>query len=61
MKKLNFSLIFFVAFELCYYLLIAQTGIVEFFGSDLTVIAYMPIGGIIGSVLSSYITYDIKR
>ncbi len=61
MNKLNFSLIFFVAFELCYYLLIAQTGIVEFFGSDLNVIAYMPLGGMIGSVLSTYIVYDIKK
>jgi hypothetical protein len=61
MNKLNFPLIFFVSFELCYYLLIAQTGIVEFFGSDLTVIAYMPLGGITGSILSVYINYDIKK
>ena len=58
---LNLSLILFVAFELCYYLLIAQTGIVEFFGSDLTLIVYMPLGGIIGSLLSTYIHYNLKR
>lgn len=57
----NLPLIFFVAFELCYYLLIAQTGIVEYFGSDLTLIIYMPIGGMIGSLLSTFIKYNLKR
>ena len=28
-------LIFFIASELCYYLLIAQTGVVEYFSSNL--------------------------
>ena len=57
----NLPLILFVAFELCYYLLIAQTGIVEYFGSDLSLIIYMPIGGMIGSLLSTFIHYKIKR
>ncbi|WP_320035534.1 hypothetical protein [Halarcobacter sp.] len=45
------ALIFFIAFELCYYLLIAQTGIVEYFASNIYYIAPLPIGGIIGSIL----------
>lgn len=53
MQKL--ALVLFVAAELCYYLLIAQTGIVEYFSSDLFTIIYLPIGGVIGSLLSSYI------
>lgn len=57
----NLPLILFVAFELCYYLLIAQTGIVEYFGSDLSLIIYMPIGGMIGSILSTFIDYNFKR
>lgn len=45
-------LILFVALELCYYLLIVQTGIVEYFSSNIYLIAPLPIGGIIGSLLS---------
>lgn len=48
-------LILFVASELCYYLLIAQTGIIEYFSSDIYLIAPLPIGGIIGSLLCFYI------
>lgn len=54
-------LIFFIASELCYYLLIAQTGIVEYFSSNLFSIAPLPIGGIIGSLLVSYIKIDFKN
>lgn len=50
------ALVFFIAFELCYYLLIAQTGIVEYFSSNILLIAPLPIGGILGSLLS----YTIK-
>lgn len=53
MQKVAF--IFFIAFELCYYLLIAQTGIVEYFGSNIMLIAPLPLGGIIGSVFSYYL------
>lgn len=48
-------LIIFISFELCYYLLIAQTGIIEYFSSDIYLIAPLPIGGVIGSFLSFYI------
>ncbi len=48
-------LITFVALELSYYLLIVQTGIVEHFSSDFMVITPLPIGGVIGSLLSFYI------
>lgn len=54
-------LILFIASELCYYLLIAQTGIVEYFSSNLFLIAPLPIGGIIGSLLVSYIKIDFKN
>jgi beta-carotene 15,15'-dioxygenase len=54
-------LIFFIASELCYYLLIAQTGIVEYFSSNLFLIAPLPIGGVIGSLLVSYIKIDSRN
>ncbi len=54
-------LIFFIACELCYYLLIAQTGVVEYFSSNLFLIAPLPIGGIIGSLLVSYIKIDFRN
>ncbi|MGJ0320667.1 hypothetical protein [Aliarcobacter cryaerophilus] len=53
-------LIFFIASELCYYLLIAQTGIVEYFSSNLFLIAPLPVGGVIGSLLISYINVKNK-
>ena len=54
-------LIFFIASELCYYLLIAQTGIVEYFSSNLFLIAPLPIGGVIGSIVVSYIKIDFRN
>ena len=53
-------LIFFIASELCYYLLIAQTGIVEYFSSNIFLIAPLPVGGVIGSLLISYIKIKNK-
>ncbi len=41
----------FIASEFCYYLLIAQTGIVEVFHSDISAFFTLPLGGIIGSLL----------
>lgn len=54
-------LILFIASELCYYLLIAQTGIVEYFSSNIYLIAPLPIGGVIGSFFVSYIKLDNKN
>lgn len=51
----NLALVFFVSAELCYYLIIVQTGIIEYFLSDLSTIFYLPIGGILGSLLSFYL------
>jgi len=48
-------LILFISSELSYYLLIAQTGIVESYGSNIYAIALLPIGGVIGSFLSIYL------
>ena len=42
----------FVACEFCYYLLIAQTGIVEVFHSDIHAFFTLPLGGILGSLLA---------
>ena len=47
-------LILFIAFELCYYLLIVQTGIAEYFASNVYAIAPLPMGGIIGSIMAYY-------
>lgn len=41
----------FVASEFCYYLLIAQTGIIEVFHSDIQVFFTLPLGGVLGSLL----------
>ncbi len=59
MPKIALSL--FIAFELCYYLLIAQTGIVEYFSSNILLIAPLPIGGVIGSLLSYYLKVSTQK
>ena len=38
-----------VAIEFIYYLLIAQTGIVEYFNSDMSIIFWLPLGGVVGT------------
>jgi hypothetical protein len=48
----TFLLITLMASELCYYLLVAQTGIIESFGSDLSKIFTLPLGGAIGSLIA---------
>lgn len=55
------ALTLFIAFELCYYLLIAQTGIVEYFSSNIYLIAPLPIGGIIGSLLSYFLKFSNQK
>jgi hypothetical protein len=45
-------LICLLASELCFYLLIAQTGIVEYLNSDLTLLFTLPLGGILGSLFA---------
>jgi len=57
----RFALILFIASELCYYLLIAQTGVVEYFSSDIIAIAPLPIGGMIGSFLTYYLKISNKN
>lgn len=50
---MNF-LVIVLASQLLYYLLIAQTGVVGAFNSDIYALYTLPIGGIIGSFLSAY-------
>lgn len=50
---MNF-LVIVLASQLLYYLLIAQTGVVGAFNSDIYDLYTLPIGGIIGSLLSAY-------
>jgi hypothetical protein len=57
----NFALIFFISAELTYYLLIAQTGIVESFSSNIYAIAPLPIGGVVGSVIVYFWKYSNKK
>ena len=47
----NALFVLFFMSEFCYYLLIAQTGIVEVFGSDVMSFFTLPLGGIIGSLV----------
>ncbi len=47
----NLLMILFIAGEFCYYLLIAQTGIIEVFHSELPSFFTLPLGGILGSLL----------
>lgn len=64
LKKFDIShiaLIIFIASELTYYLLIAQTGIVEHLNSDILQIAPLPIGGVIGSLLTYYLTLSNRN
>ncbi len=57
----QFFLIIFISSELCYYLLIAQTGIVEYFSSNIFKILPLPIGGIIGSLLTCFLKTSSKN
>jgi hypothetical protein len=64
LKKLpfkNMALVLFIASELCYYLLIAQTGIVEHLNSDILAIAPLPIGGVLGSLLTYFLPISKKN
>ncbi len=57
----NIFLILFIFAELSFYLLIAQTGVVEVFHSDIFAIISLPIGGIIGTYLTLYISLKSQR
>lgn len=57
----NIFLILFVFAELSFYLLIAQTGVVEVFHSDIFSIIYLPVGGVIGTYLSAYIFFKTNH
>ena len=48
----SFALAFLLGFELSYYLLILQTGIVEYDNSNLVVLLPMFVGGVLGTILA---------
>ena len=56
----NIALILLVSAEFCFYLLIAQTGIVEYFNSNLSIISFLPIGALVGTVGSLFINFRYK-
>ncbi|UTJ05111.1 hypothetical protein [Arcobacter roscoffensis] len=55
------ALSIFISFELSFYLLIAQTGIVEYLSSNIYAISPIAIGGIIGSILVYFIKLSSKN
>ncbi len=59
MKTLALTLL--VAVQFLYYLLIAQTGIVEMFHSDLSRIFWLPMGGVLGTLLSGRLPGTLRR
>lgn len=56
----NPFLVLFVFSELSFYLLIAQTGVVEIFHSDLSLIFYLPLGGVLGTFIISHLNFSKK-
>ncbi|SHO80701.1 hypothetical protein MNB_SV-15-304 [hydrothermal vent metagenome] len=56
----NIALILLVSAEFCFYLLIAQTGIVEYFNSDLSIVLFLPIGAVVGSIASIFVDFKYK-
>jgi hypothetical protein len=55
-------LVIVLSSQLLYYLLIAQTGVVGAFGSDIHELYTLPIGGVLGSLMSAYWKhYGIKQ
>ncbi len=59
MKQLILAL--FVGLELSYYLLIIQTGLTEYFHSDVMRIAPLALGGVLGSILISSLKTQTKN
>lgn len=55
----NIFIILFVFAELSFYLLIAQTGVVEVFNSNLYTLAFLPLGGVLGTYVAGKIALDI--
>lgn len=50
----SLALILLLGFELSYYLLIVQTGVVEYYNSDLITLFPMFVGGILGTILGGF-------
>ena len=55
----NIFIILFIFAELSFYLLIAQTGVVEVFDSNLYTLVFLPLGGILGTYITGRISLDI--
>jgi len=54
------SIVILMGAELLYYLLIAQTGVVEVFHSDLSTIFWLPLGGLLGTVLGVRLPFSLR-
>lgn len=57
----SFALVLLLGFELCYYLLIVQTGIVSHYNSDLITLFPMFIGGVLGTFTAGRVWWKIKN
>jgi len=54
-------IVFLLSFELLFYLLIVQTGIVEFYNSDIFTLALIPIGGVLGSLSTLFMHGESEK
>lgn len=57
----SLALVLLLGFELCYYLLIVQTGIVEHYNSDIATLFPMFTGGVLGTLFSGFSWGGIKN
>jgi hypothetical protein len=55
------AIVFLLSFELLFYLLIVQTGIVEFYNSNIFTLALIPIGGVLGSLFTVFMQKQIEN
>jgi hypothetical protein len=57
----SLALVLLLGFELCYYLLIVQTGVVEHYNSDIITLFPMFVGGVVGTVLGGFSWWRVSN
>jgi hypothetical protein len=57
----SLALVLLLGFELCYYLLIVQTGVVEYFNSDLITLFPMFVGGVFGTIVGGVSWWKVNN